>query len=105
MRFSRTWTSSASVRRPGALNSSACLPTGSAKTYPFEDMHDACHRIIAAYSPDRCLWGSAFPCELWCPKVTYNEHLRLITEALGLTEGEKQAVLAETPGRLWFDGR
>lgn len=33
------------------------LATGSARPYPFDDMHDACRRIIDAYGPDRCLWG------------------------------------------------
>ena len=76
------------------------LPTGTNTGYPCADMHATARAILAAFGADRCMWGSDFPCELWCPKVTYNEHLRLITEALGLTEGEKQAVLAETPGRL-----
>ena len=27
-------------------------------------MHEPCRKIIAAYTPDRCVWGSDFPCEL-----------------------------------------
>jgi L-fuconolactonase len=78
------------------------LPTGSATGYPCSDMHATTRAIIDAYGSARCVWGSDFPCELWCPNVTYREHLRLLTEALALTEGEREAILAETPQRLWF---
>jgi predicted TIM-barrel fold metal-dependent hydrolase len=77
------------------------LPTGSAEEYPFRDMHDACRRFIDAYGPDRCLWGSDFPTELWCPKVTYAGHLRLFREELGLTAAEQAAILGGTAQRLY----
>ncbi len=63
------------------------------------------------------IWGSDFPCELWCPKVTYARHLRIFTHdtyarhlrifthELGLDEATKNAVLGETAHRLWFQGR
>jgi predicted TIM-barrel fold metal-dependent hydrolase len=65
-------------------------------------MHDYVHRIIEAYGADRCMWGSAFPCELWCVKVTYNEHLRLFTHEIPLEEGVRRAITGETAMRLWF---
>ena len=79
------------------------LPTGSAKAFPFDDMHDACREIIRAYGPDRCLWGSAFPCELWCPKTTYAQQIRLFTEELALPAGVCEAVLGKTSYRLYFE--
>jgi predicted TIM-barrel fold metal-dependent hydrolase len=48
------------------------------------------------------MWGSDFPCELWLKKATYAEHLALFTEELGLSEAEQQAILEETPMRVWF---
>jgi predicted TIM-barrel fold metal-dependent hydrolase len=77
------------------------LPTGSAEASPFRDLHDACRRFIAAYGPERCLWGSDFPTELWCPKVTYAGHLRLFQEELGLTAAEQAAILGGTAVRLY----
>jgi L-fuconolactonase len=77
------------------------LPTGSAEAYPFRDMHDACRRIIDAYGPERCMWGSDFPTELWCPNVTYSGHLRLFREELGLAPAEQAAILGETAARLY----
>src|SRR5262245_46736515 len=71
------------------------LPTGSTEVYPFRDMHDVLHRIVDAYGPDRCVWGSSFPTELWCPKVTYASHLRLFQEELGFSTGEQAALLGD----------
>ncbi|MGH9839906.1 MAG: amidohydrolase family protein [Blastocatellia bacterium] len=78
------------------------IPTGSAEPFPCRDLHDACRTIIQAFGPDRCVWGSDFPCELWCPKVTYAQHLRIFTHELGLDIGTKKAVLGATAHRLWF---
>ncbi len=79
------------------------LATGSARPYPFDDMHDACRRIIDAYGPDRCLWGSAFPCELWCPRTTYSQLVALFARRLGLDARARDAILGETAHRLYFE--
>jgi len=81
------------------------VPTGTAEPYPCRDMHDACRAVIGAFGPERCVWGSDFPCELWCPKVTYAQHLQIFTRELGLDEKAKKAVLGETAHRLWFERR
>ena len=81
------------------------IPTGSAQPFPCRDMHDACRAIIAAYGPGRCVWGSDFPCELWCPKVSYRQHLQIFTDELGLDRATQKSVLGETAQRLWFQPR
>ncbi|MBI3694699.1 MAG: amidohydrolase [Acidobacteria bacterium] len=78
------------------------IPTGSAGGYPCADMHPACLKIIDAYGPERCVWGSDFPCELWTPKVSYSEHLRIFTHDLPLKDTARAAILGETARRLWF---
>ncbi|HTI50134.1 MAG TPA: amidohydrolase family protein [Planctomycetaceae bacterium] len=78
------------------------ISTGSAEEYPFRDLHEPCRDVIKAFGPDRCVWGSDFPCELWCPKVTYAKHLRIFTHELGLDEMAQRAILGETAKRLWF---
>jgi predicted TIM-barrel fold metal-dependent hydrolase len=90
---------------PNAHAKLTFLPTGSAEPYPFSDMHESCRKIIAAYTPNRCVWGSNYPNELWTPKCSYAEHLRLFTEALGLGEAAKDAILHTTPRRLYFRGK
>ncbi|MGH2349985.1 MAG: amidohydrolase family protein [Chloroflexota bacterium] len=77
------------------------LPTGSVEAYPFRDLHDACRRFVDAYGPDRCVWGSDFPTELWCPKVSYASHLELFRRELRLTAAEQAAILGGTAQRLY----
>ena len=91
------------ARHPNLYAKLSFIPTGSAKAYPFEDMHDACHQIVKAYGPDRCLWGSAFPCELWCPRTTYAQQIRLFSHGLGLDAGARDAILGKTAHRLYFE--
>jgi len=90
------------ARHPNLIAKLSFAVTGSNESYPCADTHDAIYRIIAAYTPARCIWGSDFPCELWCPKVTYGMHLRIFTHELGLDEATQRALLADTPMRLWF---
>jgi L-fuconolactonase len=80
------------------------VPTGSVTGYPCADMHEACLKIINAFGPERCVWGSDFPCELWTPKVTYADHLKIFTEALPLKDTARAQILGETARRLWFPG-
>lgn len=78
------------------------LPLGSQEEYPFRDMHEPCMKIIASYGADRCVWGSNFPCELWTPKSSYAQNLRLFTYELGLQDATRDAILGHTAQQLWF---
>jgi predicted TIM-barrel fold metal-dependent hydrolase len=93
------------ARQPNAHAKLSSFPTGSAEAYPFRDMHDPCKQIISAYTPDRCIWGSDFPCELWTPKATYSQNLRLFTDELELPDAARQAILGKTAQRLYFRGK
>ena len=50
----------------------------------------------------RCVLGSDVPCELWCPKATYSERLRVFTHEMGLDPESKRWILGETARRLYF---
>ncbi|WP_263367408.1 amidohydrolase family protein [Edaphobacter bradus] len=78
------------------------LPLGSREEYPYRDMHQPCMTIIAAYSPERCVWGNCFPCELWSPKSDYSQNLRLFTHALNLQASARASILGRTAHALWF---
>jgi predicted TIM-barrel fold metal-dependent hydrolase len=78
------------------------IPTGSATGYPCADMHERTMKVISAFGPERCIWGSDFPCELWTPKVSYVEHLQIFKKDLPLTESQRISILGETARRLWF---
>lgn len=78
------------------------ISTGTEIGYPGSDLHGAAMKIIDAYGPERCVWGSNFPNELWTPKLTYAQHLRIFTHELPLKDADRAQVLGETARRLWF---
>jgi len=59
-------------------------------------------RILAAYGPDRCMWGGNFPAELWHPDLSYADHLAVLRDEICQGEAEREAVLEHTPLRVWF---
>jgi predicted TIM-barrel fold metal-dependent hydrolase len=81
------------------------VATGSGESFPFRDMHGPCLAMIDAFGPERCVWGSDFPCKLWCPKATYGEHLRVFTHELDLSADSRRQILGETARRLYFSNR
>jgi predicted TIM-barrel fold metal-dependent hydrolase len=93
------------ARRPNLHAKLSFIPTGSKTGYPCADMHEPCRRIIDAFGPERCVWGSDFPCELWMPRVTYAEHLNIFRQAMQLEEQALTHILGETAKRLWFANR
>ena len=78
------------------------IGTGTETGYPGADLQAAALQIIEAYGSERCVWGSNFPNQLWTPKLTYAEHLRIFKEVLPLTSRARADVLGETARRLWF---
>ncbi len=78
------------------------LVAGSDQPHPFADTYPLIKAVIDAYGPDRCVWGSDFPCEYYTPQVTYAQHLELFSQTLNLSDTELETILSTTPGRLWF---
>jgi L-fuconolactonase len=78
------------------------IGTGTQMNYPCEDLHTAALRVIAAYGPERCVWASCFPNELWTPRISYQEHLRIFQEALPLSQQAREWILGRTARKLWF---
>jgi predicted TIM-barrel fold metal-dependent hydrolase len=58
--------------------------------------------VVKAFGAERCVWGSDFPCDLWCPKVSYAEHLRIFTRDLPLSAADRAAIIGGTARGLWF---
>lgn len=76
--------------------------TSSDQEYPFADTHPQLRHLLAAFGPERCVWGSDFPCEHWLENTTYAHHLAVFTKELGLSAAEQEQVLGETAMRLFF---
>ena len=77
--------------------------TASKREFPFRDTHPLLHHFIEVFGPERCMWGSDFPCEHWLKKSTYAQHLDVFREELGLSKGVQEAILVQTPTQLWFE--
>jgi len=90
------------ARYPNVHPKLSFLVSGSDEPYPCPDTRDPARRILDAFGPDRCMWGSDFPTELWIPKVTYREHLDILRKELGLHTNEVRAILETAPMRVWF---
>ncbi len=75
---------------------------GSARVYPHEDMHAPLKRVIEAFTPQRCVWGSNFPNALWSKGTSYAQNLSLFTDEIGLSQSDQEAILGGTAERLWF---
>lgn len=90
------------ARRPNLHAKLTFVASGSAEPYPFADMHGPCIEVVDAFGPDRCAWGSDFPCELWIPRATYAQHLRLFTHEIPMSDAARIEVLGGTAHRLWF---
>jgi predicted TIM-barrel fold metal-dependent hydrolase len=90
---------------PNAFAKLCSLPSGNVEEYPYSRLHEPYRRIIAAYTPSRCVWGSNFPCELWTPRSTYRQNLDMFTSELGLDVQAQEAIFWNTPWRLWFGGK
>ncbi|MBL8211964.1 MAG: amidohydrolase [Bryobacterales bacterium] len=78
------------------------IGTGTQQPFPCEDLQDAAMQVIRAYGAERCLWTSSYPNEIWTPKITYAEHLRLFTEVLPLRAAERRMILGENARGIWF---
>ena len=78
------------------------LVESSDEAYPFADTYPLLRAVIDAYGPERCVWGSDFPTELWTPKATYTQAIECFRDRLGLSDAEREAILSTTPGRLWY---
>jgi L-fuconolactonase len=78
------------------------IGTGTKMKYPCSDLHGAALEVIKAYGPERCVWGSCFPNDLWTPNVTYAEHLRIFQEALPLSTEARRWILGGTARKIWF---
>lgn len=78
------------------------ISTGTEMGFPGSDLHYAVLKIIDTYGSERCLWGSNFPNQLWTPKMTYAQHLKIFTHELPLRKKDRAQVLGQTARHLWF---
>ena len=70
----------AMARYPNVAVKVSCLPCLSSEGYPFRNLHDTVHRVVDAFGPHRCFWGSDLTRLLL--KCSYREAVTMFTEEL-----------------------
>jgi L-fuconolactonase len=65
------------------------LPRNTADPYPFRNLHTPIRKVIDAFGPARCFWGS----DISTLESSYEECIGLFTDHLGLSDVELEAIL------------
>jgi predicted TIM-barrel fold metal-dependent hydrolase len=72
------------------------------RTPPYDDMLPLIRELLAAYGPERLMWGSDSPYQLVGPH-TYKASIAVVRDQLdGLSEGDREWLLRKTAERVFF---
>jgi L-fuconolactonase len=92
--FERLPTLLALAKYPRVAVKLSAAPTLSLQKFPFADLWPSVHKIIAAFGPERVLWGSDWTRAL--PVVSYKEQVRAFTETNELDDREKELIMGKS---------
>ena len=67
---------------------------------PHDDLIPMIGRIIDAFGPERCMWGSDSPYQV--VKETMEDSISVVRDKLGLSESDRDQILRGTAERLFF---
>jgi predicted TIM-barrel fold metal-dependent hydrolase len=80
------------ARFPNVAVKVSSLPCFSTEPYPFRNLHEVIRRVVEAYGPHRCFWGSDLTRLLL--KCTYREAVTMFTEELDfLSDIDKEWIM------------
>jgi L-fuconolactonase len=90
------------ARYPNVHVKLSALAVLSREAPPYRDVHDEVRRVVAAFGPQRTIWGSDYPNIL--AAAPYAQSLAAAREALAdLTPDEQAKVFGRTAWRLYFE--
>lgn len=103
-RFSQYRPVLALARHPNVYMKISDVHGRSRQAFPYADMHPVIQRVLDAFGPERCLWGTGYPghhrAKHGWPSL--KDELKLIREGLPfLSEADKTKILGENAARLW----
>jgi predicted TIM-barrel fold metal-dependent hydrolase len=67
---------------------------------PHDDLIPMIKRVIDAFGPERCMWGSDSPYQV--VKETMEDSISVIRDKIGLSESDRHQILRGTAERLFF---
>jgi predicted TIM-barrel fold metal-dependent hydrolase len=90
------------ARHPGVHVKLSAFYALGRRTPPYDDMLPLIKELIAAYGPERLMWGSDCPYQLASPH-TYRASIALIRDRLdGVSEEDREWLLRKTAERVFF---
>jgi predicted TIM-barrel fold metal-dependent hydrolase len=92
----------AMARYPNVYAKLSFFGSASKQAYPFADVHWMARRIVDAFGPHRCMYGSNFPVLQYNRAFgDYQHTVDLFAKELALTDEERAWTLGGTAARLW----
>ena len=79
------------ARFPNVFTKLSSAPLHSRESYPFRDMHGHIRRIVDAFGPQRCFWGTDLSHMLH--SCSYRDGVTLFTEELGLPPADLEWIM------------
>ena len=90
------------ARHPGVHVKLSAFYALGRRTPPYDDMIPFIKQLIAAYGPERLMWGSDCPYQLE-PPHTYRASIALIRDRLdGVSVEDREWLLRKTAERVFF---
>jgi L-fuconolactonase len=74
----------------------------SRQAYPYRDTWDWVEGAVAAFGPDRTMWGSDWP--LATESAPYRDQVALVGLLPFLDDTARRQVMGETARRFWWNG-
>jgi len=68
---------------------------------PHEDIMPMIKRVIDAFGPERCMWGSDSPYQV--VKYTMEDSISVVRDKLGLSDSDRDQILRGTAERLFWN--
>jgi predicted TIM-barrel fold metal-dependent hydrolase len=65
----------------------------SSESYPYRNIHAEIKRLIEAFTPKRCFWGSDLTVLLSRTEVTYRQAITMFTEEMGLSKSDLEWIM------------
>jgi L-fuconolactonase len=88
------------AKLPNVVCKMSALRHVSRQDFPHRDIHPILRAILDSFGPDRLMYGSDWP-NMLEDGVPYDYAIRTIDEALGLADGDREALFGGTATRVW----
>src|SRR3954454_19933097 len=76
------------AKYPNVFVKLTSTPSCSSESYPYRNIHLHLKRLIEAFGPRRCFWGTDLSAMLSRTKCTYRQAVTMFTEEMDLLSGE-----------------